>query len=735
MNNTQKPESVAEQYISAYINPYRPRNLAITAICSLLSVIPVIQAVAAAFAFSPNRRDIPAKTGKIIGVSLLMFSPPLMYFISYMLLLKLPVVLLYIPHYLLIALMVITGISATIQYPVALMHVCHGGSLREALDKRFIKTLIGASVGRYIAACLGLLPIPLVMAFDLFVPQWLALIGAVLLIGLLYFVIGRLFGAHYRAAMSICGFDVPEGADEHDKGALRPHAAVALALVFIILCQPLSAYAITPFEYRSNGGFGPKVYLEKDFQGIGFQWKQPVFGVDRPPEQTREYAIQRDRMIRLGQLKPGEQLNYSIMNFNGAEIQLFQVANTQKIINKSAQTTAAIAEAGVGFIPIVGNVWSGMKAFKYQSDIWKEEQNKKNVNLSPERVTECDIKIQQLTSDRNWELGGLAFAGLSKIAKLFKAGPQRLSKWFSERNLKNAEKASIDGQKSFAELSEMVIKGEKRAENLERFTEGGRKIIEVGGDGLNKVHGFTGMGVDAVKDALKDKPDPDNPAKYPSYGPKEGDQYGDTSTLIDAMYGTYTGDLYYSGDLYNLKFGDYVATVEWDPGTIIVVVDQTGTLSLKGNLYLESDQSGYGFEAKSVSNTPIFVSGIFLDYDPEGSYYYKRFQTNTITTNTTTFNMTYLDKLPALGIPDLGSNQPTAEGTDQTASPGNATIYLTLSVEEENGQKVLRLIGNIGLTYQYPDPSTYGETMLDFTYEFDFSLYRESTSTVHLQAN
>jgi len=378
MNNNANHESVAELYVFSYVNPFRLRKLILTVICALLSVIPVVQLAASAFAFSPNRKGIPAKAGRMLGVSFLMTSPSLAFFGALLFLLTFPVKLLYIPHYMLLAGMIVTGVSAAVRLPVAMAHIGHGGSLREALDGRFIKRLIGASVGRYIAACVGLLPLALASGFYMIVPWWFVTAGAVFLQGLSYFVMGTLFGAQYRAAMAICGFEVQEGPEDAQSASRsarpRPQAAVAMVLALIMPFQVIPPVSTFAQKGRTEQEFNEQYagYLTYSFPS-----RRPV-----PAEFRSQYVTKRDRLENQGRLHPGQECEYALapsfgrgtllvrattITSDGRRVDLkdYVFDPTYGEPRKDGNAIVNIADSAIGFIPYVGTAYGILKGSYY----------------------------------------------------------------------------------------------------------------------------------------------------------------------------------------------------------------------------------------------------------------------------------------------------------------------------------------------------------------------------------
>ncbi|NLT15558.1 MAG: hypothetical protein GXY05_14595, partial [Clostridiales bacterium] len=257
--------------LSGYIRPFTRRGFLPFVISFVLSIIPIVQIVVPAIAFSeaPSLRGgglarLVKLSLKMLIVTLLLLAPALA---LYLLIVLLGITLQVGPEwmmYVIFGFMMFFAISALVRLPMALTALARGHGVREAVDGRFIKLLISAGFGRYVAALVCIFPFAALSLFTDLLPLWLAVICCAFISGWLCMYLGYVMNRCYDKAAPALG--LPAGPPPESAGGSRyARTAVSLLLVLAMLGQFGSALAFNEDEEMASGNYPKYQYTESEY--------------------------------------------------------------------------------------------------------------------------------------------------------------------------------------------------------------------------------------------------------------------------------------------------------------------------------------------------------------------------------------------------------------------------------------------------------------------------------------
>ncbi|GHU60295.1 hypothetical protein FACS1894171_1220 [Clostridia bacterium] len=360
MENRNNRESIIARYVPAYTSPFQRGQLLSFLICCLLCVIPFTVPFAIAVALKPwrerNFSGVFRTAGRLYAMGLIMAAPALALWGISRLAVFAPLSPIsfdpMIPVLVIAALMAIFGVILFVRLPMAACHIVAGGSVREALSGKFINSLIGVSLRRYIACYIAITPVMIVWSLALFLPWQIYPIFYSVLTALGLYVVGYLFPICYWDGMQANGFEPPE--PHSSPLPLKPMysgAARALSVLFVLIIafQPVSAYAY--------GG-----------------------GLDDDPNLLQQWAAERKTLPWDYALK--ERLNFNYFKATGQidndhymdysfETNTFYVK--RGTLTSSQKTLLLVADIVTDFVPVVGQLKDINSVYTSVKDVFNEK--------------------------------------------------------------------------------------------------------------------------------------------------------------------------------------------------------------------------------------------------------------------------------------------------------------------------------------------------------------------------
>ena len=258
--------------LKGYIRPFTKNGFLPFILSFVLTLIPFVQILVPALTYSdaPSFRNggvgrLGRLSLKILAATLLLFAPSLaLYLLNHLLgsILRVgPAWLLYI----LLGLMLFFAISALIRLPMAFAALARGSSVREAVDGRFVKLLISAGFGSYIACLVCLFPFAILAFFIDLLPLWPAYIYSAFLTAWILSYLGYVINRCYDKAAPALGLPAGPPAPA-GSGSRYARTAVSLLLVLAMLGQFGSALAFNEDEEMASGNYPKYQYTESEYR-------------------------------------------------------------------------------------------------------------------------------------------------------------------------------------------------------------------------------------------------------------------------------------------------------------------------------------------------------------------------------------------------------------------------------------------------------------------------------------
>ncbi|MBQ4384250.1 MAG: tripartite tricarboxylate transporter TctB family protein [Firmicutes bacterium] len=605
-------------FAGAFTRPFRKENRGATLQTLIFMLIPFAGFIGIGAAYtlqSGGRRSIGryAKTGLKITLAHVLLAAPVLLIYAVQLLLS--AYFSAYPFYIsliFLAAYVFFIVRLLVLMPIASCSVAYGMPLREAVNGRQLKSILGGCVFTYIFCSLivGIL----VYFAGGFTNMHRGIIGYLLsaVLGTVYYLFSA--GLYMACCRRSMGINPPPSSGRPTAKRYRT-AAAAMVLVLLVSAAAPAARALSPEELT-----GDPVPVDPADGAAG---QKPGY------EAPRTYMEAYYRFAKDGKLGPGTDIRrrddgtyYLGVYQTQAEVEAVQ------FVNKTAEVSVAIADIGLDFVPVIGEVKNtlqmGYYGYKYYTETDPQKKRTYGYNVLYKGI---GLGFKGLGSAATWAKGA-DLANNKGVSTTLAYVMQQ--EWFY-KNLE-AFNTMFDGYDKLKTLIDLenLASGKENTLDLDKFFDDPTAATEEAGERLKDLitlQSFTKR--DDPKSTIPDtvggqtgKSASTDPKKDESSAPSESqpedssvpesaaESAAETSVPSDPdPFGSYSGTSSYTvyGNIAGLK---YTGTT----GTVDVIINNDNTAHLITTVEFGTDYTiqGVGKVFSAVSKTPVDVDGIPL---------------------------------------------------------------------------------------------------------------------------
>ena len=309
--------------------------------------------------------------------------------------------------------------------PVAACCLALGAPMKIAANGKEMKRIVSGSMGRYLLYTLLSLVIIVPLAFFITkLPYIWQFIAAAPFAWIYTYVAAGLYMSCVRRSLDLPV--PPRGNVSYPGAAAMRAAAFGMAFVMFVTSVPLKAFAkgvdtgdtpqpVQPLE--SSGGYT----YDRSFDSY---------------RDAYEYAQEKGLLTQYNEIRKEDNGSYSISSKYGVEEGSYDPLKAEHNIEQAKNALLFVADVGLDFVPVLGNVKNGIQAVYYGYKSFTAD-------------TEEERQAARVTA--GYKVVGLALGGLGKAAALAKTGKGCLwlKTWLGASKLEKASKVleyTSDGQ-------------------------------------------------------------------------------------------------------------------------------------------------------------------------------------------------------------------------------------------------------------------------------------------------
>ena len=649
-------------FAGAFTRPFRKENRGVTLQTLIFMLIPFAGFIGIGAAYtlqSGGRRSIGryAKTGLKITLAHVLLAAPVLLIYAVQLLLS--AYFSAYPFYIsliFLAAYVFFIVRLLVLMPIASCSVAYGMPLREAVNGRQLKSILGGCVFTYIFCSLivGIL----VYFAGGFTNMHRGITGYLLsaVLGTVYYLFSA--GLYMACCRRSMGINPPPSSGGPSAKKYRAAAAV-MVLVLLVSAVAPAARALSPEELT-----GDPVPADPADGAAG---QKPGY------EAPRTYLEAYYRFAKDGKLGPGTDIRRRDDGTYYLGVYQTQAeAEAVAFVNKTAEVSVAIADIGLDFVPVIGEVKNtlqmGYYGYRYYTETDPQKKRTYGYNVVYKAI---GLGFKGLGSAATWAKNadlvnnkGVAttlayvmqqewfYKNLEAFDKMFD-GYDKLKTLIDLENMASGKENTLDLDKFFDDPTAATEEAANRLKDLitlQSFTKRDNPKPTIP-DTVDVQPGNAPKGQKAENSsAVEESRVPDVSQPEESTAESAADS---ASGPVDAdPFGSYKGTSSYT--IYGNTAGvNYSGTT----GNVEVIINSNGTAHLITTVEFSSDYTiqGVGRVFSAVSKTPVVVNNIPIVQNTIGDMTYK-----TTAKVTSTYSVEYQGQGYVNGG---GSAVDSAEGT------------------------------------------------------------------------